>query len=187
MRVRVTEGFMCGLQPYNESFPITRRSHSAMLTIRPVLRDDISSLLTLVRELADYEHLTVVTTESDLLRDGFGPQPKFRALVAELDGKAAGYAMFYDFYSSFQGRCGLFLEDLFVRPKFRGKGIGKALLARVAAIAQEEDYFCMQWEVLDWNQPAIDFYERLGAVFMDEWRLVALKGNALQQVAGGKS
>ncbi len=158
-----------------------------MLTITIARVHDVVRLLNMIRELAEYEHLPVVTTEGDLLRDGFGPNRKFRALIAEWEGEAAGYAMFYDFYSSFQGRCGLFLEDLFVRPSLRGKGIGKALLARVAAIAQAENYFCMQWEVLDWNQPAIDFYERLGAVFMDDWRLVALKGDALRQVAGEKS
>lgn len=157
-----------------------------MLTISPTRVQDIARLLNMIKELADYEHLPVVTTESDLERDGFGPNCKFRSLIAEWNGQPAGYAMFYDFYSSFQGRCGLFLEDIFVRPDFRGKGIGKALLARVAAIVEAENYFCMQWEVLDWNQPAIDFYQRLGAVFMDEWRLVALKGEALHRVAGEK-
>lgn len=158
-----------------------------MLTIKPVELHDVARLLNLIKELAEYEHLPVVTTAEDLARTGFGPDRKFRALIAEWDGQAAGYAMFYDFYSSFQGRCGLFLEDIFVRPELRGKGIGKALLGRVAQIAQHENYFCMQWEVLDWNQPAIDFYQRLGADFMDEWRLVALKGDALRQVAEQKA
>jgi GNAT superfamily N-acetyltransferase len=154
-----------------------------MLSIRPVNLKDLPSLLILIKELADYEHLSVVTTEDDLRRDGFGPKPKFRSLIAEWEGQPAGYAMFYDFYSSFQGRCGLFLEDIFVRPQLRRKGIGKALLARVAAIAHQENHFCMQWEVLDWNTPAIKFYEQLGAKFMDEWQLVALGGDALHRIA----
>jgi ribosomal protein S18 acetylase RimI-like enzyme len=93
--------------------------------------------------------------------------------------------MFYDFYSSFRGRCGLFLEDIYVQPALRNKGIGKALLAHVAKISREENYFGMQWEVLDWNQPSIEFYERIGGKFMDEWRLVSLTGDALQKVAEG--
>ena len=155
-----------------------------MISIHPITEKDVPALMALIKELADYEHLAVVATESDFLRDGFGGNPKFRALIAEWDGKPAGYAMFYDFYSSFQGRCGLFLEDIYVRPELRGKGIGKALLAHIAKIAQQENYFGMQWEVLDWNQPAIEFYERIGGKFMDEWRLVALTGDALSKVAG---
>jgi ribosomal protein S18 acetylase RimI-like enzyme len=156
-----------------------------MLTIRPLRVEDIPSYLALIKELAEYEHLAVVTTEDDLRRDAFGSQPKFRGLMAEWEGQPAGYAMFYDFYSSFQGRCGLFLEDLYVRPQLRGKGIGKALLAQVAATAQQENYFCMQWEVLDWNTPAIKFYDSLRAEFLDEWRLVMLKGEALEQLVQG--
>ena len=142
------------------------------------------ALLALIRELAQYEHLTVTATVDNLQRYAFGPQPGFRVLMAEWEEKAAGYALFYDFYSSFRGQRGLFLEDLFVRQDMRGKGIGKALLSRVAEIAQQEDYFCMRWEVLDWNTPAIKFYEGLNAVFMDEWRLVSLEGDALQKIAG---
>jgi GNAT superfamily N-acetyltransferase len=155
-----------------------------MISIHPISKKDVRQLMVLIKELADYEHLKVVATEDDLLRDGFGANPKFRALLAQWNGELAGYAMFYDFYSSFQGRCGLFLEDLYVRPALRGKGIGKALLARVAQIATKENYFGMQWEVLDWNQPSIDFYERIGGKFLDEWRLVSLTGEALRNVAG---
>ena len=116
----------------------------------------------------------MVITEVDLVRDGFGPQPKFRALIAEWEGQAAGYALFFGFYSTWEGRPGLFLEDLFVREPFRGKGIGKALLGKVAGIAQRENCYGMRWEVLDWNQPAIDFYQRLGATFLDQWKSVLL-------------
>jgi len=125
----------------------------------------------------------VVITEVDLVRDGFGPQPKFRALIAEWEGQAAGYALFFGFYSTWEGRPALFLEDLFVREPFRGKGIGKAWLGKVAGIAQHENCYGMRWEVLDWNQPAIDFYQRLGASFLDQWKSVLLTGEALERAA----
>jgi GNAT superfamily N-acetyltransferase len=156
-----------------------------MISVHSITEKDVPALVSLILELAEYEHLDVVTTEKDLLRDGFGANRKFRALIAEYDGKPAGYAMFYDFYSSFRGRCGLFLEDIYVQPALRNKGIGKALLAHVAKISREENYFGMQWEVLDWNRPSIEFYERIGGKFMDEWRLVSLTGDALQKVAEG--
>ena len=156
-----------------------------MLSIRPATVNDASLLATMILELAEYErlaHEAAVTAES-IARDGFGPHPKFRAVIAELDGKPAGYAVFFEFYSTFQGRAGLFLDDLFVRPQFRKHGIGQALLAHVARIAWDEKYFCMRWEVLDWNTPAIEFYSRLGAVFLDEWKAVMLIGDALQSAA----
>jgi GNAT superfamily N-acetyltransferase len=156
-----------------------------MLSIRPATIKDASLLASMILELAEYEklaHEAGVTAES-IARDGFGPKPKFRAIIAELDGKPAGYAVFFEFYSTFQGRAGLFLEDIYVRPHLRKHGIGQALLNYVARIAWEEDYFCMRWEVLDWNKPAIDFYKRLGAVFLDEWKAVMLIGDALQAAA----
>ena len=156
-----------------------------MLSIRPATVKDASLLATMILELAQYEkldHEAAVTAES-IARDGFGPKPKFRAIIAEVDGKAAGYAVFFEFYSTFQGRAGLFLEDLYVRPPLRKQGIGQALLNYVARIAWEENYFCMRWEVLDWNKPAIDFYRRLGAVFLDEWKAVMLIGDPLQAAA----
>ena len=153
-----------------------------MLAIRPTTADDAPLLSTLIHELAQFEHLQDVTvvTADDLVRDGFGPNPRFRALIAEWNGRAAGYALFFDFYSTFQARPGLFLEDVFVREQYRQKGIGKALLASVAQAALDGGYFCMRWEVLDWNQPAIDFYRKLGAEFLDEWKLVHLGGESLQ-------
>jgi GNAT superfamily N-acetyltransferase len=156
-----------------------------MLSIRPATVKDASLLASMILELAQYEkldHEAAVTAES-IARDGFGPNPKFRAIIAELDGKPAGYAVFFGFYSTFQGRAGLFLEDIYVRPHLRKQGIGQALLNYVARIAWEEDYFCMRWEVLDWNKPAIDFYRRLGAVFLDEWKAVMLIGDPLQAAA----
>jgi GNAT superfamily N-acetyltransferase len=155
-----------------------------MLTIRPATRSDALLLRNLVHELAEFEHLAqeTIITEEDVLRDGFSPHPKFRALLAEWDGGIAGYALFFEFYSTFQGRAGLFLEDIFVRPQYRKRGIGTGLLASVARIAWEEGYFCLRWEVLDWNQSAIEFYEKLGANFLDEWRAVCLIGDALEAV-----
>ena len=155
-----------------------------MLNIRPATKDDTFLLKTLIHELAEFEHLEheTIVTEEDILRDGFGAHPKFRALIAEWDGQPSGYALFFEFYSTFQGRPGLFLEDIFVRPALRGKGIGTDLLARVANIAWEEGYFCLRWEVLDWNKPAIEFYKKLGAEFLDEWRAVCLIGDTMQAV-----
>jgi GNAT superfamily N-acetyltransferase len=157
-----------------------------MLSIRAANRNDVALLKALICELAEYEQERdrVVITEADLARDGFGPQSKFRALIAEWDGQAAGYALFFGFYSTWEGRPGIFLEDLFVRSQFRGKGIGRALLASVAGIARRENCYGMRWEVLDWNQPAIDFYKQLGATFFDQWKSVLLTGEALERVAG---
>ena len=155
-----------------------------MLSIRPANAGDVSTLRALIHELAEFERLPVAVTEAALLRDGFCESPKFRALVAQWDGQPAGYALFFGYYSTFEGRPGLFLEDLYVRDQFRGKGIGKALLAWVASVAQEEACFGVRWQVLDWNTPAIDFYKSLGATFLDEWKTVSLDGDALARVAG---
>jgi GNAT superfamily N-acetyltransferase len=156
-----------------------------MLSIRPATSKDVSLLNRLIHELADFERLghEAAVSEEDLARDGFGPNPKFRAVIAEWNGEPAGYALFFEFYSTFQGRAGLFLDDIFVRPNLRKQGIGKALLDHVAGIAWRGKYFCMRWEVLDWNTAAIDFYRSLGAVFMDEWKSVCLIGDALQTAA----
>jgi len=153
-----------------------------MLNIRPATKNDAPWLRNLIHELADFERLAheTIITEEDIVRDGFGAMPKFRALIAEWEGQPAGYALFFEFYSSFQGRAGLFLEDIFVRPQYRKHGIGRELLAQVARIAWEEDYFCLRWEVLDWNSMAIEFYRKLGAEFLDEWKAVCLIGDALQ-------
>lgn len=154
-----------------------------MLSIRPATSQDVPTLKTMIHEFAAFEKLPVKITEADLLRDGFGARPKFQVLIAQWDGQAAGYALFFDTYSSFEGRAAIFLEDIYVRGQYRGKGIGKALLAQVAAIAQKQNCFGVRWEVLDWNTPAIDFYKQLGAIFLDEWKAVLLDGEAFHRLA----
>jgi GNAT superfamily N-acetyltransferase len=155
------------------------------MNIRPATREDVPALLSLIRGLAAYEKKpqAVVATKRDLLRDAFGPHPKFRALIAEWKGEAAGYASFFHFYSTYQGRSALFLEDLFVLERFRGHGIGMALLSAVAKLAVEEGCFGLRWEVLDWNRPAIQFYEKLGAIFLNERKVVAFDEAAIRRVA----
>jgi GNAT superfamily N-acetyltransferase len=157
-------------------------------TIREAAPADVPQILAFIRGLAAYEREpdAVQATEADLMRDGFGPNPFYYCLIAEQDGRAAGFAFYFFNYSTWVGRPGLYLEDLFVEPEFRGLGIGKALLERVAAIAVEKNCPRLQWEVLDWNTPAIDFYRAMGAEFLDEWRNVRLSGDALLRLAGAK-
>src|SRR3954464_2672940 len=158
-----------------------------MLSIRPATANDIPLILELIRELAEYERepQAAIATSEDLLRDGFTPNasPKFRVVIAEWDGKSAGFALFFYNYSTWQGRPGLYLEDLFVKPEFRGKGIGKALLLHLAKIAVENNCRRYQWQVLDWNTPALEFYKSLGAEIMKEWLTMRVEGDALQRLA----
>lgn len=156
-----------------------------MLRIRKAVVADVPLLQKMIVEFATFEKLQdhVTVTEESLKRDGFGERPRFHALVPEWDGKAAGYAIYFPFYSSFQG-AGLFLEDIYVREEFRGKGVGKALMAEVGAQALREGLWAVRWEVLDWNRPAIDFYKRLGAVFLEDWKEVRIEGEALRRMAG---
>jgi GNAT superfamily N-acetyltransferase len=153
--------------------------------IRQATAADAKQILTFIRALAEFEQApdAVVATEDALLRDGFGPNPYFHCLIAEHDERPAGFALYFFNYSTWVGRPGIYLEDLFVHPEFRGLGIGKALLQQVAAIAVEKGCRRMQWEVLDWNMPAIDFYRAMGAEFLDEWRNVRLNGEALDRLA----
>jgi GNAT superfamily N-acetyltransferase len=153
-----------------------------MISIRSATADDVPLLRTLIQELATFERFSTVITEERLRRDGFGAQPKFRALIAEIDGLPAGYALFFDCYSSFQGYC-IFLEDLFVRPQFRGKHVGRALLAHVARITEEANGFGIMFNVLDWNSAAIEFYRGLGATFLDDWKTVCFNRPALHDLA----
>lgn len=158
------------------------------IAIRKAAREDCPLILRLIRGLADYEHLSDLATlsEDDLARDGFGPHPYFHCLIAEFDGQPVGFALYFFNYSTFLGRPGLYLEDLFVFPEFRHRGLGRALLARLASIALDQHCGRVEWSVLDWNQPAIDFYASVGGQFMDEWRLVRLTGPAIETLAASQ-
>ncbi len=156
-----------------------------MLKIRNASVEDVPLILSFIHELAEYERepSAVRATEDDLIRDGFSKNPKFRAIIAEWDGNPAGMAFFFHNYSTWQGKHGLFLEDLFVRPQFRRKGIGKALMVHLARTAIEEKCYGMRWEVLDWNKSAIDVYQRLGASFREPWRVMQLTGEDLKRLS----
>ena len=151
-----------------------------MLTIRNVEIGDVSPLRRLIYEMAEHEHLPIRITDEALIRDGFGATPQFRAFLAEWDREPAGYAFFFNCYSTFQGR-GLFLEDLYLRPQFRAKKIGNALLARVAEIALRENCFGIMLNVLDWNQPAIDFFQKRGFKFLNR-KTACLEPEGVQAV-----
>jgi GNAT superfamily N-acetyltransferase len=158
------------------------------LKLRPAAPSDIPDILAFIRELAEYERepQSAVATEADLLRDGFTEPRRFHCLIAEWQGEAAGFALYFYNYSTWRGHAGIYLEDLFVRPQFRGKAIGKALLSAVAAIAVREGCPRLEWAVLDWNTPAIDFYNSVGAESMSEWTIMRVSGDALT-VLGGKA
>ena len=171
---------MAQITPYNKNMATT---------IRPATAADVGQILRLIRALATYEREpdAVRATEEDLLRHGFGENPYYQCLMAEHDGEPVGFALYFFDYSTWLGRPGLYLEDVFVDPPFRGLGIGKELLQRLAGIALEKGCARMKWEVLDWNQPAIDFYSGMGAEFLDEWRNVRVSGEALRRLAGATS
>ncbi|HET6840124.1 MAG TPA: GNAT family N-acetyltransferase [Candidatus Angelobacter sp.] len=160
-----------------------------MLRIRNATVNDLALILFFIRQLAKYEREpdAVVATEADLRRDGFGPQPKFRCVLAEWEGKPAGFAFFHYNYSTWRGQPGLYLEDLFVLTEMRGKGIGKALLRHLAQVAVEENCYGIRWMVLEWNQPAIQFYDALGAKLLGEWETMLLSGDALKQLAANQT
>jgi GNAT superfamily N-acetyltransferase len=155
--------------------------------IRPATPADTPGIARLIRALAEYERLShQVTIEEDQLRAHlFGPRPCAEALLAEEAGAVVGFALFFPSYSTFVGKPGIFLEDLFVRPEHRGHGHGKALLAAVARVAVERGCGRLEWSVLKWNEPALRFYRSLGAVPMDEWTAYRLTGDALLHAAGG--
>lgn len=158
------------------------------LTIRPATPADVKQILAFIRALAVYEREpdAVMATEEDLLRDGFGENPYYQCLMAEWDGDPAGFAFYFYDYSTWLGRPGIYLEDVFVDPPFRGRGIGKAMLQRLASIALEKGCARLKWQVLDWNTPAIEFYQALGGEFMDTWRSVRLSGEALRKLAASE-
>jgi len=143
------------------------------VTIRPARETDVPVILALVRGLAEYERLAdqAVATEDDLRRTLFGPRPHAEVVLAEDERGVNGFALFFHNYSTFRGRPGLYLEDLFVIPERRGEGIGKALLLHLKDIAIERGCGRMEWSVLSWNEPAVGFYQRLGAEVMDDWRI----------------
>jgi len=158
-------------------------------TIRPATRTDVPQIMTFIRALAAYERASeaVIATEAGLERDGFGPNPFYFCLIAEYNGRPAGFALSFFNYSTWVGRPGIYIEDLFVEPELRGLGIGKALLRQVAAIAVEKGCQRLQWQVLDWNTPSIEFYRAMGGEFLDEWRNVRVTGEALKQLADTES
>jgi len=159
------------------------------LNLRPATPADVPQILAFVRDLAEYEREpdAVQATEADLLRDGFGGEKRFDCIIAELTDAdtttAAGFALYFHNYSTWSGHAGIYVEDLYVSPEYRGKGIGKALLTRVAAIAVAEGCPRLEWSVLDWNTPSIDFYHQLGAVMKSEWKGMRVSGEALQSLA----
>ena len=157
------------------------------IRIREAEPQDGSLIYELVRELADYERLSheVDATQQQLVEALFSPQPRLFCEIAEWNGAPAGFALWFLNFSSFRGRFGVYLEDLFVRPAFRGKGLGKALMEKLARRCAEEGWTRFEWAVLDWNKPAIDFYQCIGATVMDDWRICRLTGPALANFAGG--
>ena len=156
-----------------------------MLNIRPATSADVPTMLRFIHELATYERApdAVVATEADLLRDGWGPVPRFTALIADFNGEPAGFALYFTSYSTWRGHHGIRLEDLYVTPSLRGKGIGRALLTRLAQIAIDEGCPRLEWDVLDWNTPAIAVYEKIGARMLDTWRIMRLSGDPLHALA----
>ncbi len=155
------------------------------LTIRFATRDDLPLIGQFIRDLADYERLAdAVRFDLEAMGDRlFGPRPYAEVLIGEIDGLAQGFALFFHNFSTFEGKPGVYLEDLFVRPEARGSGLGKALLKKLAAIAVERDCARLEWWVLDWNEPAIAFYRSFGAQPMDEWTTFRVDGPALLQMA----
>ncbi|WP_408591252.1 N-acetyltransferase family protein [Novosphingobium sp.] len=154
------------------------------VSIRPASAADLPLVANLIRALAEYEKLAdaVRFDEAVLGQKLFGPRPYAEVVIGEIDGVARGFALFFHNFSTFEGRPGIYLEDLFVQPEARGSGLGKALLQHLAALAVERDCARLEWSVLDWNEPAIGFYKSLGAQFMDEWTIMRVDGSALTRL-----
>jgi GNAT superfamily N-acetyltransferase len=157
-----------------------------MLILRPAVPADAPQILQYIRDLAEYEREpeAAVATEADLLKHAFGEHPLVRVTLAEWEGQPAGFALWFLNFSTWEGKPGLYLEDLFVPPAFRGKGIGKALLQHLAALAVRSGWSRFQWQVLDWNTPAIEFYEAQGAKILHPWLTCRVEGEALRRLAG---
>lgn len=159
------------------------------LSIRAARRDDSALVLALVRELADYEKLAneVDATEDAISAALFSDAPRLYCDIAEWNGAAAGFAVWFLNFSTFRGRHGIYVEDIFVRPAWRGRGIGKALMAQLARRCVEQGYARCEWAVLDWNAPSIAFYRSIGAQVLDEWKICRLSGEALTRFAQGEA
>ncbi len=156
------------------------------ITLRAAEPADTATILGFVRELAAFEREpdAVVATEPMLAAALFGPRPAAEAIIAERDGQAVGFALFFANFSTWTGRQGLYLEDLYVTPAARGAGVGKALLVHLAGIARDRGWARFEWSVLDWNTPAVEFYRAMGAQAMDEWTVQRVSGEALERLAG---
>ena len=157
------------------------------MTIAPAVESDVPAIHALIKALAEYERLSheVTSSEEDIRRGLFGPRPYAEVILAKADGEAVGFALFFHNYSTFLGRPGVYLEDLFVLPEWRGQGVGRELLVTLARLALERGCGRLEWSVLGWNEPAIGFYQRMGAQVMDEWRICRLTGEALARAAQG--
>lgn len=153
--------------------------------IEAAIEADVPLILSLIKELAEYERLSheVVATEEQLREELFGERPVAEVIIAYAQDQPVGFALFFHNMSTFLGRRGLYLEDLYVKPEFRGRGFGRAMLVYLARLAVERNCGRLEWAVLDWNEPAIRFYEKLGAVAMDEWTIYRLSGEALHRLA----
>jgi GNAT superfamily N-acetyltransferase len=156
-----------------------------LFIIRDAVSSDVPQILAMIRELADYERLShqVTATADSLVASLFGPKPCVQAMIAEVEGQPAGYALFFATFSSFVGRPGLFVEDVFVRPRYRRQGIGKEFFRRLAQRAVQRDCGRMEFSVLDWNKPALDFYHTLGAVALTDWTIHRFTGESLRRLA----
>jgi len=155
------------------------------VALRTAVVGDVAIILEFIRDLAEYEQLSneVSATEERLRQALFGVRPAAEVVIAEVAGVPAGFALFFHNFSTFLGQRGIYLEDLFVRPIYRGRGLGRMLLAHLAGLAVKRDCGRLEWAVLDWNEPAIGFYQRLGAVPMDDWTVMRVTGTALHGLA----
>jgi GNAT superfamily N-acetyltransferase len=158
---------------------------SHRIQVSPATEQDVATILGFIRGLAEYEKLThlCVATEQSLRETLFGAHRYAEVLIARLDARPAGFALFFHNYSTFLAKPGIYLEDLFVVPELRGRGVGKALLTKLAQIARDRDCGRLEWSVLDWNQPAIDFYQRIGATVMPDWRICRMNEAQIAQLA----
>lgn len=157
------------------------------IDIRPATRADVALIFAFIRELAEYEKLSheMVATEEQIGATLFGERPVSEVVIASLDGAPVGFALFFANYSTFLGRPGLYLEDLFVRPEARGFGVGRELLEYLARLTVERGWGRLEWRVLDWNEPSIAFYKKLGAEPLEDWTVFRVTGTALRKLAGG--